>query len=832
MKRVQSAIKWVWKPSVTRPIALFADLPRITLLVAIYLSAGILTSAIARAADDAETVGEWGDSDRIEITGESQLSSKFLLAAITADVKTQSAACADSPLLDYLDALRHRIITTYEHCGFPAAQVACRRDSLHDKIVVRIDEGPCCDCDSVQVEGAKRIPISELVRQCREQRPPSDAILSSFDLIDEKTIPHWVNRDGDDVSPDDSIWAKGKEARFDAPSKSVYERKVARCFADLGFPAAEFDIEIRPDAANKTAALVIRIAKEGPGPIIQSVDVVGNKVNSTKAILDFAGIRVGTAYSAERAADWQQRLWRSGRFVRHEISAHPGDDDTSGLTLRVEVVEMKKAPAIDAPLSTEEATMLKCRDWLAGFLRRGEDLVVTLPPTDGDRVPIVVISAGGMVATLNELTPNPDGSPRVRHAVVLRPESMGYYSFLGRTRFVAHPDSDLGLLCTIELKLKGDVDQQETLAVGLGCRNISGDSIKLPLKFALGGTPAAFLHMANQDDWKVTIQDGMLNRQKGEQVWQIDMKTGQFRVSTKSDDHTLLPGLTFERGAFDRMRRQIETSAADFPNRYDPHRPVSTTMALLMDSDLQKSFAGKSAPDSKTLAVMQKLLAGGALQPLDEGLFEVISGAMIAPLLDSRSDEFDWAGMYPAGLLAVSDSLGAHGTWPWSGTRAMAFYLARDNVGEHQLAQLIKSAQAGPLSHLYLVAMANTFDWEASRVFARHGLDRMALADFRNDYRPLLSQRSLLGKQILALASALRRLSPDEVDALCKGLPPDDARLLHEAVTELRASGNAPLEDVLPKVLDHAWENGLRAYVEKALLAKCRSPLDVGLSRP
>ncbi len=783
---------------------------------------GCLAALIARADDPPETVGEWGDSDRIEIAGVSHASTDLLLAAIRADVKTQVAAAAESPLLDYLDALRHRVITAEEHIGFPEVQVACRRDSFRGKIVLQIDEGPCCYCDSIHVEGAKRVPVDDLIRMCREKRPPSAAILSGFDRVNEKTVPHWVNKDGEDVSQDESIWEKGTEASFDVASKGRYQKKLSRCFTDLGFPAADFEIEIRPDTGAKTAALLIRIAKEGAGPIIRRVEIVGNKVNSTQAILDFAGIRVGNPYSAERAAEWQQRLWKSGRFMRHEVSVFPCDSDSSGLTLRVEVVELKKAPPLNQPLSPEEAAMLKCREWLADAPKRGDDLVITLSPTPGDRVPIIVVSRDGVLASLSDLTPDVDALPRVRQALVARQGNIAYYSLDARKRFAVQPSADFQVVCTLDLKLKDDVDQQETLGFYFGCRNNSGESNKLPLDLAVGGAPAAFLRMLYRDDVKTTLAKGSLKLviEDGEE-WEIDSNTGMFHITSKRDAEatTFAPGLTFRHGAFEKLRRQIESEGANFPNEFDPHHPATSAFAVIFESDLHQSLAGKSALDRKFLGACRKLLANSALKPLDEELWNAMLGTAIDQVLNSPTDEWDWGRVYTATLFTASDRLFPRGTWPWSSARGLAFSIAQEDIGERQLTTLIESGTAGPLCHLCLAATSDMINWKASQVFARRGADRLSLTDFRNDYRPLLDQRSLLGKQILALAGALRRLTSDDVESLCKDLAPDDARMVRDAAAELRASGNAPLQEVLPKVLDHAWGNGLQRKVEKALQA-------------
>jgi hypothetical protein len=65
--------------------------------------------------------------------------------------------------------------------------------------------------------------------------------------------------------------------------------------------------------------------------------------------------------------------------------------------------------------------------------------------------------------------------------------------------------------------------------------------------------------------------------------------------------------------------------------------------------------------------------------------------------------------------------------------------------------------------------------------------------------------------------AALRALNADEVDSLCGGLPPDVAKCFRDAAAQLRASPDEPLDKLVPQVLDHCWENGLKARIEAAL---------------
>ena len=245
----------------------------------------------------------------------------------------------------------------------------CQVDPVNNKLLVRISEGVRSLCDAVQIVGAKRIPTDELANRLRQQSPPIGATIASYVNADGHKSPKWVDNSGNDVQLEDPVWSVGKPAVSDLGAMKWYQEKIARCLSDLGFPAAQFKVELVSDRIAHTTAMQIRVSDEGPEPVIREIQIAGNKINSQRLICDYLGLRTGILYSGEAAAGWRERLWRSGRFVGSDIVVTPCGFGNPGLALRIDVVELKVAPPLDSALLPEEAALLRFREWLIGSFR-------------------------------------------------------------------------------------------------------------------------------------------------------------------------------------------------------------------------------------------------------------------------------------------------------------------------------------------------------------------------------------------------------------------------------------------------------------------------------
>ena len=505
------------------------------------------------------------------------------------------------------------------------------------------------------------------------------------------------------------------------------------------------------------------------------------------------------------------------------ITAAACDRDKLGLTIRIEVSELKAAPAIDRKLSPEESALLKCRDWLTNMPQRDEDLVLTMGETPSGLVPKLLASGSGVILVLNDTSSTSDGSPRIHYAAGFGPDRLGFYSFENRTATVIPVGADMQAACKLELAIEDGPEQRTVLKGSFGGISTDETAAKSGVNFTIGGSPCAYLKAAHMEDVTLSTLDGIVRLKKtsGDE-WQINSKTGELRGTTKLDGRSV-PCFALERGIVEKTRCQIDNAAATFQQALDPHRPVTSFVLTFVDYDLWRSIYGDSGLDRKAFSAWRKLLTRGALQPLDGAWAEFRANnatiAPITPLTDS-----DWSKFLSLLMLSSSDSVFARDTWPWKLDRAIAFALVHPDVMDDQIVALVGSSKSGPVCCLCTAGLVESLDCDYAKELAKIGQNRLSVADFRNDYGPLLEHRTLLGQELFAIAGALRTLNAEEVDALCGGLSPDVAKCFRDAATRLRASPDEPLDKLLPQVLDHCWENGLKARIEAALESFATEP--------
>ena len=142
-------------------------------------------------------------------------------------------------------------------------------------------------------------------------------------------------------------------------------------------------------------------------------------------------------------------------------------------------------------------------------------------------------------------------------------------------------------------------------------------------------------------------------------------------------------------------------------------------------------------------------------------------------------------------------------------------------VASFLLSQAPLSAQTGPLGELFLGWIDKYGGLNlVLQIASQEGLQRLTAEALSNDYWPLLTDESWLGRAILSLAGAVRVLDESEIQSLVSLLPDDDflpREALAKSLVLLTTDREKPVDEVLPKVLDRFWEEGLRGTVKVAL---------------
>jgi hypothetical protein len=171
------------------------------------------------------------------------------------------------------------------------------------------------------------------------------------------------------------VWKNGEPIKFRRDADPDLTKKVREALDDLGYEGAQFAVRVEADAlAEREYNLCVEITETGISTEPELVTVYGCRKNSAVEMLEYLGLGSGETTGAN-CQELRDRLWASVRFMKHEVSRVP-QLAAGRYELRIELQEYDTAPPLRQPLATEEEIMLKCRDWLAAWRDREEDLVV------------------------------------------------------------------------------------------------------------------------------------------------------------------------------------------------------------------------------------------------------------------------------------------------------------------------------------------------------------------------------------------------------------------------------------------------------------------------
>jgi hypothetical protein len=187
-------------------------------------------------------------------------------------------------------------------------------------------------------------------------------------------------------------------------------------------------------------------------------------------------------------------------------------------------------------------------------------------------------------------------------------------------------------------------------------------------------------------------------------------------------------------------------------------------------------------------------------------------------VLDRPTNPSGTVELYARAALPWGDVLFPSNSWPATLWRESCLVLAgKPQYAMRELDRLYRSPETGPLCALATASLVGFINDDAAKAFAKHGLQRLSVADFRNDYEPLLTDEAVVGAVSQHLLEWLRTLDDEERAALGRVLLTKHSDEFIEATCILSVEPDQSAADLLPPVLDRVWELGLRAKVEAAL---------------
>ena len=617
----------------------------------------VCLTQVAMARESATPVGDFGDAERLVIEGAKTFLPKEITEALSLNPEFLLAADPDGPLHNCVAATERLIRAGYRNCGFPDVQVNASADMKASTITVSVKEGPRYRAGETRIRGNRAIPAAQLIARLTQPYPPENALPRSPREGRGQSGTCWVDRDGNNVDLSDPLWSPGKPAAFPATVNDwKLHGDVFNALADLGFFFARFSVDVVVNPVTKKADLVIDISKEGPRSEFASVTITGNEANSRQEILKHTGFRAGLPATRGQLAAIQEKLWRSGRFIKSQVTMIRPAAPADGAVLSIDVVELHVAPPLGKPLTSAEAIVLKCRDWLANSDRWGGDFVCQCESAEGSFCLVFSPSDGTFSSIKYNGTPQQKPSELT---AVASPTETGLYDLLGKRRLVARLEH-AQLACRVALLLDGNANEEKegnhTLSWGLGITSRRSE-LSSPLDLVLSLDPVFFVEMANRPGTKCAIEGGVLTITNSDMVLRLDAASGRpldfvskESVEKKPDDkqpdkkrdvakssHESPKRLRFSvvPGEFQRRVDAVHAATAKIPNAYVPQRPLSSLLAFALDYDPVWQWLAES-DDKKVRRVLRRAVDKNVCKPLDKVAIDFFGGGE-----DNSSGESD-----------------------------------------------------------------------------------------------------------------------------------------------------------------------------------------------
>jgi hypothetical protein len=311
----------------------------------------------------------------------------------------------------------------------------------------------------------------------------------------------------------------------------------------------------------------------------------------------------------------------------------------------------------------------------------------------------------------------------------------------------------------------------------------------------------------------------------------IDARNGQLLELT-----AMKPDLSVrivpQESAWETRCREIELATAEYENRLDTQRPLSSSLEFFCSVEIINQLLALLDSEDETLRLQPRHAEAvrTAQQLLRLGVFGALDDALVRPGNEPESEfkvPWNWRNHSPPKsfvaafarpAVALADSLFPRHSWAWTVWREAALLLAgEDKYTGRQLEHFYQSHDFGPVCYLTISELLARPQARMSELFARRGLWFTSADEFRKDVKPLLDKDSLLGTCAVRACEILRGLEDKDVQRLIGGLPDDFQPAAAALVAELKKSDGRDAMDALPAALEECWRAGLRTIVEARL---------------
>lgn len=794
-----------------------------------------LVILLASNGRTAEEVGSFGDLKQLEIRGCVAFTADDIKDQLWQSLDIQMAAYPKAPLSDYIAMLDGKICEGYRYAGFPDVKVTGSPDQKAGRLVLTIVEGERLRAGDIRVEGANAIPVTDLVRALTSRRPKK-ATQEEQKLKPQSDVSKKTPKAPETYPP---VWEQGKPAHLDQQTKKEREAGIRDALADLGFTSTRFIDDVSPDPKGGTASLVIRIHDEGVQTVLDRIDILGNERNSRQEIIDYLELKPGMPLNRQLCDRLRERLWMSGRFIKADVSLMPVFRHQQKQGMAIDVLEYPKVPRLSEPLSPIEKSLMKWGRRMSDQTTWPGDLVCHDTVHNVD----LVMSPDHGTLLLFHGQAKSGKAPSLSYAFAATSEEVGVYNAAaGRKCAFALNGTQFRVQVGFMLSDKReDWDRSHPFITRIGLGITTDENTALtPFRLDFTMTPSGCLAMAHEHKATCSIKNDVLSIDSSMLKMKVENSSGQLmECKVCADDESQPPVILigFEKGTYDRYAKELRAAVAGHPNSYDPHHSLTSAgkflatdetfwnwlVMLYKAAETLKGGSGGAAPvklDPQALSIARKLLAAGILSPLD-ALCNTKNDADSKFQLrgDCSFAQSGVTGLAAQTALYATDSIFPRDSWPWTLTREISLMaVGRSNHSLDHLSDLYGSAESGPVCCLAAGSMAFWIEPNGGpKMFGKKGLKRLDVKNFRNDYRFLLQPNHPIAKHVNDVVAALRTLDDDDIAYLLKKVSPERARILKAGFETLRQHPDKTAVDLLPQVLDAAWEAGLRETVKTGL---------------
>lgn len=821
------------------------------LMQLLLLTAALAAPGGARPHERDESVR---DPQNFAIEGVESFDVADVKNALAADIDVQLAGHPDRPFAGFLEMVSSRILAGYHSVGFAYANVKVDFDPKWRRVSVWVTEGPQYRCGDVVVTGVDGPVKRALEKLLTEGDYSLYAVPVTRQNSDGTEAVVWEDSTGRRSKVRRPVWKAGEPAPLDKETgKKIYQWTYERLWAE-GRVFGKAKIAFGYDQEKHIVHLKVDVTGAERGATVGQIQIEGLSANSREDVLQYLDLRSGAGFHWRLPTQLERRLWESGRFITPAVTAlRPADSDSSEIDLRIVLMEHPHNPPLSAALIPEQQALLRMAQWLRewGAGDHPEDLIGELHvdggPDEEEAEPrgffptvdatFVASSQHGQVASV--ALSDAEGKPISKQTFLARDGRLVLFSPMRRVRFEFEHSPQTQLLATVSLHAVPPDEEKHVSSIGYGLMAWTGPTRYSNLfELHVELDPAAVLSDARhipRDSLRVEGRKLILEHRDDADEWRIaaDERTGRIldaRVHLQDGKGPADLRIRFENGALDRELERQNGMMAGSTNGFDPARPLCSFGMYALDVWREYALADLSDEDQASLAAVRKLLALWSPEPLGK-LFAGLPLGASAEAFGIPAKEVRF--VHPAlaalnvpdlpllagHILPVYRRLVPQQCWLWPVGRELLFSsIARPDAKPQEEKNWRSLYGSGPLGHLVGALASAGLDPKLSQHVAADAARVLSTEAFRADLLPLLADDSWLGRNLLSLVDALRKLDEPEIRAVVRLLP-DGApyERITASVLMLKSDPRRKAIDVLPAILTGVWNSSIRAKVEIAL---------------